>query len=319
MLVSVILNCLNGEKFLKRSIESVLNQTFDIYEIVFIDNGSSDLSGEIAREYGPKISYYRNETTTTLGQARNQGIMLAKGDLIAFIDADDKWKPDKVEKQIRLFENGASFVFSNAEMSGGQGKDFILFDYAPPEIGNVFNSLLEKDFITTSSVMFKKDIYINSNEKYNNNLTIECDRDLFIRFTGGCKVEYTEEVLVTRYLHNSSTSVRHNAASIKELLYLEESIHNFSSNRTDYDASSLGVFNSRLNILKGRHYWQLGDLKNARASFLKSNGKKGYLMFILTYIYPFKSSLRPVILVLRYLKYFSNFLRRKINSNVNKL
>jgi glycosyltransferase involved in cell wall biosynthesis len=310
MLVSVILNCLNGEKFLRRSIESVLNQTFDIFEIVFIDNGSSDLSGEIAREFGSIISYYRNETTTTLGKARDQGIMLAKGDLIAFIDADDKWRPDKVEKQIRLFENGASFVFSNAEMSEGQGKSFILFDYAPPEIDNIFNSLLEKDFITTSSVMFIKDIYINSNEKYNNHLTIECDRDLFIRFTGECKFEYTEDVLVTRYLHNSSTSVRHNAASIKELIYLEESINSFISNRTEYYQYSLDVFNSRLNILKGRHYWQRGDLKNARASFLKSGEKKGFLMFILTYIYPFKSSLKPIILILRYLKFFIKLIEK---------
>ena len=310
MLVSVILNCLNGEKFLKRSIESVLNQTFDICEIVFIDNGSSDLSGKIAKSYGPKVSYYRNETTTTLGQARDQGIMLAKGDLIAFIDADDKWKLNKIEKQIDLFKNGASFVFSNTEISEGKGKYFALFDYSSPDVSNVFNSLLEKDFVSTSSVMFKKENYLKSNQKYNTNLTIECDRDLLLRLLGESEVEYTEDVLVTRYLHNSSTSARHNAASIKELLYLEESINKYCKNRVRYNESSLISFNSRLNILKGRHYWQLGDLKNARKSFLKSNGKKGYLMFLLSGIYPFKSSLKFLIMILKYFKFLSNFLRK---------
>tara|TARA_B100000795_G_C22802489_1_gene442688 strand:+ start:2638 stop:3576 length:939 start_codon:yes stop_codon:yes gene_type:complete len=312
MLISVILNCLNGEKFLKRSIESVLNQTFDVFEIVFIDNGSLDLSGEIAKAYGSKISYYRNEVTSPLGQARDQGIMLAKGDLIAFIDADDMWKSDKIENQIKLFGSGASFVFSNAEMSEGQGKKFILFDYAMPRIDYIFNSLLEKDFITTSSVMFKKDLYINSNEKYNKNLTIECDRDLFIRLSDGCNVKYTEDVLVTRYLHNSSTSVRRTAASIKELFYLEDSINNFSRNRAEDCSPSLDIFNSRLNFLKARHYWQLGDLKNTRLSFLKSSRRKINLLLILTYIYPFKSSLRPLLFLLTHLKYLSNFFKRRV-------
>jgi len=311
MLVSVILNCLNGEKFLARSIESVLNQTFDVFEIVFIDNGSSDLSGSIAKSYGPKVNYYRNNITTSLGKARDQGILLSKGDLIAFIDADDKWKLNKIEKQIDLFKNGASFVFSNTEMSGGQGKDFTLFDYSSPNFSDVFNSLLEKDFVTTSSVMFKKETYLKSNQKYNTNLTIECDRDLFLRLVGESEVEYTEDVLVTRYLHNSSTSTRHNASSIKELLYLEDSINKYCKNRVIYNESSLISFNSRLNILKGRHYWQLGDLKKARISFLKSNGKKGYLMFLLSGVYPFKSSLKFLIMTLKYFKFLSNFLRKK--------
>ena len=311
MLISVILNCLNGENFLKRSIESVLNQTFDVFEIVFIDNGSSDLSGQIAKAYGSKIRYYRNEITSTLGQARDQGIMLAKGDLIAFIDADDMWKSDKIEKQMKLFDSGISFVFSNAEMSEGRGKKFILFDYAMPRIDSIFNSLLEKDFITTSSVMFKKDVYINSIEKYNKNLTIECDRDLFIRFSDECNVNFTEDVLVTRYLHNSSTSVNRTSASIKELFYLEESINNFIRNRAEDCSTSLGIFNSRLNFLKARHYWQLGDLKNTRSSLLKSSERKIYLLLILTYIYPFKSSLRPLLFLLTHLKYLSYFFKRR--------
>lgn len=312
MLISVVINCLNGENFLRRSIESVLNQTFDIFEIVIIDNASSDSSGYIAKQYGSKISYYRNETTTTLGEARDQGIMLAKGEIIAFIDADDEWKLDKVEKQIKLFDDeDVSFVFCNAEISEGPGKFFLLFNYATPRLNNIFDSLLDKDFISSSSVMFKKNSYVNSKQKYNNNLTMECDRDLFIRFIGECKVKYINEPLVIRYLHDSSTSSLHNAASIKELLCLENSINNYCKNQVLENEFSLFKFNSRLNILKGRHYWQLGDLKKARKSFLKSKGMKGYLMFFFSVIYPFKSNLRFVIMIMKYFKFFSNFLTRK--------
>jgi len=311
MLVSVILNCLNGEKFLKRSIESVLNQSIEIFEIVFIDNGSSDLSAKIAKAYGSKISYFRNETTTTLGQARNQGIINSKGDLIAFIDADDEWKSDKIEKQIKLFKKGASFVFSNAEISFGKAKGFVLFDHSPPEIGNVFNSLLEKDFISTSSVMFKKDLYINSKQKYNVSLTIECDRDLFIRLARVTDYDFIQEALVIRYLHNSSSSSSLNNDSINELFFLEESINNFCNNLNISDLPSLDIFNSKLDLEKGRHYLQIGDLKNARLSFIKSSSNKGNLLLFITYIYPFKNNLKFLILLSRYLKYLTNFLIRK--------
>lgn len=318
MQVSVILNCLNGEKFLKRSIESVLKQTIGIFEIVFIDNGSSDSSGEIARAYGSKISYYRNDKTCTLGEARDQGIMLAKGDFIAFIDADDEWKEDKIEKLAPLFNENVSFVFSNTEMTEVKESGFKLFDYAEPNIDNLFNSLLEKDFISTSSVIFKKNLYLNFHEKYNKNLTIECDRDLFLRLIGSSKANFTNECLVTRYLHDSSTSALHNAASIKELLILEDSINNFKMSKVEDSSSALKIFNSRLCMNKGRHYWQLGDLKNARKNFKKINGIKGHILFLLTFLYPFKSKLKPIIHIFRFKKFLYNRYRKIINSNIKK-
>jgi glycosyltransferase involved in cell wall biosynthesis len=319
MQVSVILNCFNGERFLKRSIESILNQTFDIYEIVFIDNNSSDSSSEIAKGYGSIISYYRNDETFTLGKARDQGIMLAKGDLIAFIDADDEWKEDKIEKQALLFNENVSFVFSNTEMAEVKGNGFKLFDYAEPHIDNLFNSLLEKDFISTSSVIFKKNLYLNSNEKYNKDLTMECDRDLFLRLIGASKSNFTNECLVTRYLHDSSTSTMRNAASIKEFLILEASINNFNMSKKEDSVHSLKIFNSRLNMLKGRHYWQLGDLKNSRKNFLKSFSGKSYLLFLLSFIYPFKSKLKPIIYIFRFQKFLANRYREIIKSNIKKL
>lgn len=310
MLISVVLNCFNGEKFLKRSIESVLNQTYDIFEIIFIDNGSTDQSAEIAKSFGPKIIYHKNDKTSTLGSARNQGIMLSKGQFIAFIDADDEWKLDKIEKQIKLFSNDISFIFSNTKMSQEDESFFKLFDFAKVDRRNLFNSLLENDFISTSSVIFKKDLYTSLKEKYNKNLTIECDRDLFIRIAGICELNYTKDCLVTRYLHNTSTSAIHNAASINEFIILEKSINNFClSHGNDYSAS-LEIFNSRINILKGRHYWQLGDLKNARVSFSNSLSIKGNLLNFLTFCYPFKSRLSLLIFLMRNYKYLSSFFKK---------
>ena len=66
---SIIVNCLNGEQFLKRSLDSIFRQTYEDWEVIFYDNNSSDSSAEIAKSYGSKIKYFRSETTHTLGKA----------------------------------------------------------------------------------------------------------------------------------------------------------------------------------------------------------------------------------------------------------
>src|SRR4051812_14335850 len=94
--VSIIMNCLNGERFVSKAIESVISQEYPDWEIIFLDNASTDLSGEIAQSYGERIRYFRNEVCVPLGAARNQALSLARGEFIAFLDVDDCWLPSKL-------------------------------------------------------------------------------------------------------------------------------------------------------------------------------------------------------------------------------
>ena len=114
-LVSIILNCFNGEKYLKDALESVLNQTYNNWELVFWDNKSKDGSKKILDLYkSEKLKYYRSNVHTSLYEARNLAIKECKGEFIAFIDADDYWEKDKLEKQIKLFENkNVGVVYGN--------------------------------------------------------------------------------------------------------------------------------------------------------------------------------------------------------------
>ncbi|SVD67945.1 uncharacterized protein METZ01_LOCUS420799, partial [marine metagenome] len=98
-LVSVIVNCLNGERYLKKSLDSIYKQTYENFEIIFWNNGSTDRSKLIASEYEYKIRLYSTEETVPLGMARNRAIRKAKGSYIAFLDVDDWWTPRKLEKQ----------------------------------------------------------------------------------------------------------------------------------------------------------------------------------------------------------------------------
>lgn len=117
-LVSVIMPNYNGARFLSGSIESVRVQTLKDWELLVIDDGSSDNSKDIVGEFAAKDPRVRNLTTTFKkvargpGAARNTGIDQARGRYIAFLDSDDKWLPTKLEEQIRFMsEKNAPFAF----------------------------------------------------------------------------------------------------------------------------------------------------------------------------------------------------------------
>ena len=116
-LVSVIINCFNGEKYLSEAINSVLLQTYKNWELIFWDNQSSDRSAEIALSYDdPRIKYFYASKHTLLYEARNQAIEKSKGEFIAFLDVDDWWEVDNAtmdEVALRLFDKGMVTCFED--------------------------------------------------------------------------------------------------------------------------------------------------------------------------------------------------------------
>ena len=90
MKVSVIINCHNGAKFLKHALDSALSQTYENIEVIFFDNYSSDGTGDLVSQYkDERVRYFRSDTFLSLGQARNEALQRAGGQLIAFLDSDD--------------------------------------------------------------------------------------------------------------------------------------------------------------------------------------------------------------------------------------
>ena len=114
-LVSIIMNCYNSETYLYESINSVLSQTYQNWELIFWDNQSSDLSKKIFNNFKDKrLNYYYANEHTTLYCARNLAINKSKGEYIAFLDADDWWDNKKLEKQMSKFtRDDVGLVFSN--------------------------------------------------------------------------------------------------------------------------------------------------------------------------------------------------------------
>ena len=102
-LISVIIPVYNAEQYLAQAIQSVLTQTLRPDEIIVIDDGSTDDSGVIARGFGPQVRYERQQQSGA-GAARNRGVALAQGQFLAFLDADDLWCEDKLEKQMAMLD-----------------------------------------------------------------------------------------------------------------------------------------------------------------------------------------------------------------------
>lgn len=101
-LVSVIIPVYNRDRYLAEAIESVLAQTYPAIELIVVDDGSTDLSAEVAQRYLPNLIYFYQQNGG-ISAARNTGIGLAQGEFLAFLDSDDIWMPDKLSQQMAAF------------------------------------------------------------------------------------------------------------------------------------------------------------------------------------------------------------------------
>jgi glycosyltransferase involved in cell wall biosynthesis len=125
-MVSIITAVYNSEKYIDKCIESVQAQTFKNWEHIFVDDCSSDDSGRLIKQFRAKdsrIKYHRLEINRGAGIARNKAIELAQGNYIAFLDSDDTWYPDKLEKQLEFMRiNNSPFTFTSYDLMDEKGK-----------------------------------------------------------------------------------------------------------------------------------------------------------------------------------------------------
>jgi len=124
-LVSIIMPSYNAEKYITESIESVLHQTYGNWELLVTDDCSSDQTPSIVQSYAekePRIDFVIATQHSGIAETRNQSIARAKGRFVAFLDNDDLWVPEKLEKQVHfLLENDYAFVYSAYELMNEDG------------------------------------------------------------------------------------------------------------------------------------------------------------------------------------------------------
>ena len=217
ILVSVIVNYHNGEKYLEDCIKSIVNQDYKDIEIILWDNASTDNSKKIVEKFNnTKIKYFRNPIKENLYKARNKAIKESSGDLIAFLDCDDWWEKNYLSSREKFFNDSKiDFFYSNTNVFFERKKRNKLYRKFKLPSGNIFSSLSKDYFIIISGTIFRREIFLkygNFNEGYN----IIGDYDFIMKISKKCNAHAIDLPLLNYRVHQNNFLKNHTK------LYYEE-------------------------------------------------------------------------------------------------
>ena len=186
-LVSIIMNCYNGEKYLDESLKSIINQTYKNWELIFWDNLSTDNSKRIFEKYKDKrFKYFQAKKHTVLYKARNLAIKNTNGEFIAFLDTDDIWLKDKLSQQIKLFYNkNIGLVYGNYWRYNDRHlflKKKIAKKNNLPS-GKITSILLKEYFLGMITVVIRKKCLDLKKDIFDIKFDLLSDMDFILRFS----------------------------------------------------------------------------------------------------------------------------------------
>ncbi|MFA6387273.1 MAG: glycosyltransferase [Candidatus Paceibacterota bacterium] len=285
------MNCLNCAEYLGEALDSVFSQTYKNWEIILWDNASMDNSAEIAKSYGERVKYFRSDKTYPLGRARNLAIEKATGRYVAFLDCDDIWLPEKLEKQISALSSDSEvgLVFSDAIYFNKKSKSFQLYGKNKPPEGYVFGSLLKKWFLCLSTVVIKKETLSGLNEWFDARFNYIEDTDLFLRIAYDWKIAYVDDVLAKYRMHEESWTYKYYLFFPEEKEILVKKLLNLYPNLSKEYSCELKAMQAHINYEKFVLYWKKNERKRARQylrPFIMSD-KKLLLAYIFSYFFSF--------------------------------
>ena len=175
--------------------------------LIFWDNDSKDDSKKIITKFPDKrIKYFKSKKFNRLYKSRNLAIQNAKGDFISFLDTDDLWQKDKLEKQINFFSKNKDYeiVYSNYNIyDESKKKRFIKFKKVLPS-GMVFKQLLRNYTVGIVTICLRSNLF--KDNSFNDNFDIIGDFDLFLKFSENKKIGYMHDILAEYRLHKSNLS-----------------------------------------------------------------------------------------------------------------
>lgn len=165
-LISIITPCFNAMEFLPTTVASVLAQTYPHWELLLIDDGSTDATPQLIAEFAQqdsRIKFLRNEINSGIAATRNKGINTAQGELVAFVDSDDVWLPEKLAWQVAAYQSGqGNFIIGNYQVIDEASK--ALRNFVVPD--NIdYSTLLKGSFIGCLTVLVSKELVGSSQFK----------------------------------------------------------------------------------------------------------------------------------------------------------
>ncbi|MHC5163353.1 MAG: glycosyltransferase family 2 protein [Planctomycetota bacterium] len=170
--VSAVIPAYNCEKYIARAIESVLNQTRPVDEIIVVEDGSTDNTAEVIRSFGEKVKMIRQENAGECA-ARNTGIQAAMSDWIAFLDADDQWLPDKTELQVECLSQNPALVWTSSNYERCLCGQNLRRTHLPPQKAHnylqgrtyfpeFFTAFMMEAFGCSDTMLIKKEVLLDA-------------------------------------------------------------------------------------------------------------------------------------------------------------
>jgi len=270
--VSVIVPTYNRERYLKEAMDSVLNQTHKNLELHIVDDGSTDSTKDLVKSFtDDRIKYYYQKNQ---GQsvARNTGIKNSQGEYICFLDSDNLWKHDKLERQLKLMAENPDYqiVYGENEIIDENGQ----VQPAGPAVqrysGNIMSRLLVFNFVNFNSAMIRRECF-DQMGGMNQNTRVADDYELFLKFSTRYRFLYVPEFFAQyRVMENQISSNKD-----KRFQSNFNILTNFMSTYNNLlDADTVNYTWCRFYTNRGRYQASVGRLKNAFTDYIKAIGYK---------------------------------------------
>lgn len=287
--VSVIIPFYNGKEFIAQAVNSVLRQTYTSYEIIVVDDGSTDDSKKALEQFDGKIRYFYQQNQG-ISNARNKAVKEAKGEYIALLDQDDIWYPRRLEKQVKVMDENSDISIVYSDCHYINEKNEILsqaFEVQKARSGRIFKDLIIKNFIPIPTVLLRKRA-VDEVGLFDKRYSFAEEYYLFLRIARIYHVSYIDEPLAGYRIHGKNLS-KNTEKSLKEDIMLKEEIIKNYPNDTAPVLSRIEREIAELYYGLGRTYQKSKKYNLAKENLLKSIkirkfNYRQYLYYILTII-----------------------------------
>ena len=255
-LVSVLMTCYNGGQFLEDSLNSLLAQTYANWELIFINNCSTDNSEQIIKNAKDKrIKYFKTDETFNLGRVRNLALSKGNGDYFCFLDTDDIWDKKKLYSQLDVFESnnnieilGCSYFKFSEKRKINNPYDFKSNNY---DLVNVIKSYIRQWPLSSWLTLMVKSELIK-NFTFDNNLHICTDFDMIISLVNESNFYYLSKDLAGYRVHDNNESNKKDFKEVDELCFIYKKFIKKIDNMND---SKINLFFDKVNLKKKIHYF----------------------------------------------------------------
>ena len=250
--VSAIVPTYNRGYSISRALQSIEEQTQSVHEILVVDDGSTDDTQKIISQKHPVVQVIKNPTNRGVSSARNLGISSSTGSHLAFLDSDDTWHPEKIEKQLQFFQQEPAVDINHCdEIWIKNGKIFNQKLYHQKFGGDLFEQSLLRCMISPSAVMIKKTLLAKYGG-FDEDLPACEDYDLWLRITSREVIGYIDSPLVTKYGGHADQLSKTTAALDQYRIHAIKKLIDHGDLKPAHLTSAINVLRTKLEIyLKG--------------------------------------------------------------------